>query len=241
MVGSEPFDEAHAPVRAIDPKELLLSERTARVQRVVAQRTRSLVVVLEDLEDPHNVAAVLRTCESFGVQEVHAIAKSYSFHPNSKISQGAEKWLDLHLYREPERCLSLLKRRGYLLCATHLSEGAVSLLDLPADRPLALVFGTEKVGVTSAVLSACDVRFKIPMMGFSQSFNISVAAAICLSHLVFRRLGPKGREEGDLPEAERETLERRFCELSIKQRHRLFANLANERGESPSKKTRESP
>lgn len=228
-------------MRAFDPKDLLLSERTARVRRVVARRTRSLVVVLEDLEDPHNVAAVLRTCESFGIQEVHAIARGYSFHPNSKISQGAEKWLDLHLYREPERCLSLLRRRGYLLCATHLGEQTVSLLELPADRPLALVFGTEKVGVTDSVLRACDVRFKIPMLGFSQSFNISVAAAICLSHLVFRRLGARGCEDGDLPVAEQAALERRFCELSIKQRHRLFADSVNGPVALPSKKTRETP
>jgi tRNA (guanosine-2'-O-)-methyltransferase len=222
---------------ALDPRDLLLSERADRVRHVVARRTRSVVVVLEDLEDPHNVAAVLRTCESFGVQEVHAIARSYSFHPNSKISQGAEKWLDLHLYRDSQRCLSLLKRRGYLLCATHLGEGAVSLLELPADRPLALIFGTEKVGVTGAVLGACDVRFKIPMLGFSQSFNISVAAAICLSHLIFRRLSPEGPEEGDLPPAEREALERRFCELSIKQRHRLFSGPVNGPEAVPSKKS----
>ncbi len=226
-------------MRELDPKALLLSERTARVQRVAARRTRSLVVVLEDLEDPHNVAAVLRTCESLGVQEVHAIARSYSLHPNPKITQGAEKWLDLHLYREPGRCLSLLKQRGFLLCATHLEEGGKSLLELPPDRPLALVFGTEKVGVSQEALSACEVRFKIPMLGFTQSFNISVAVAICLSHLVFRRLA-LGREEGDLPQAERAALERRFYELSIKQRHRMFPDLAlNGPNASASKKERE--
>jgi tRNA (guanosine-2'-O-)-methyltransferase len=226
-------------VRELDPKSLLLSERRARVKRVAARRTRSIVVVLEDLEDPHNVAAVLRTCESFGVQEVHAIARNYSFHPNPKITQGAEKWLDLHLYRESERCLSLLKQRGYLLCATHLEEGGTSLLELPSDRPLALVFGTEKVGVSQAALAACEVRFKIPMLGFSQSFNISVAAAICLSHLVFRRLA-HGREEGDLPQAEQAALERRFYELAIKQRHRMFPDRGlNEPAGPASKKERE--
>jgi tRNA (guanosine-2'-O-)-methyltransferase len=228
-------------VRVLDPKDLLVGERTARVQRVVARRTRSVVVVLEDLEDPHNVAAVLRTCESFGIQEVHAIARSYSFHANPKISQGSEKWLDLHLYREADRCLSLLKQRGYLLCATHLGEGAVSLLELPADRPLALVFGTEKVGVSDAALAACDLRFKIPMLGFSQSFNISVAAAICLSHLVLRRLAQRGEEEGDLPSAERVALERRFCELAVKQRHRLFPGLLNGPRGLASKKETEKP
>jgi tRNA (guanosine-2'-O-)-methyltransferase len=227
-------------VRALDPKDLLLSERMARVRRVAAARTRSLAVVLEDLEDPHNIAAVLRTCEAFGVQEVHAISRSYAFHPNPKITQGAEKWLDLLLYRDPARCLSLLKQRGFLLCATHLEEGAASLLELPADRPLALLFGTEKTGVSPEALAACDLRFRIPMLGFAQSFNISVAAAICLSHLVFRRLAA-GLPAGDLPDAEREALERRFCELSVRQRHRLFPPGLNEPPGRPSKRRTEKP
>ncbi len=202
-------------------QEMLLDERRRRIEQVVAQRTRSLAVVLEDLEDPHNIAAVLRSCEAFGIQEVHAITRHYAFHPNPKITQGAEKWLDLSLYREPQRCLSLLKQRGYLLAATHLSEDAVSLFDLPVDRPVALVFGTEKVGVSPETLAACDLRFKIPMLGFSQSFNISVATAICLSHLVFKRLERLGKT-GDLPEAEQQAMRERFFSLAIKQRHRIF-------------------
>ena len=201
---------------------MLLSERRRRVEQVVAQRTRSLAVVLEDLEDPHNIAAVLRTCEAFGVQEVHAITRRFAFHPNAKITQGAEKWLDLSLYRDPARCFALLKKRGFVLAATDLTDGATSLIDLPIDRPLALVFGTEKVGVTPQARALCDLRFKIPMLGFSQSFNISVAAAGCLSHLVFRRLERLGRS-GDLPEPERQAMCERFFALSVKQRHRLNA------------------
>jgi tRNA (guanosine-2'-O-)-methyltransferase len=209
------------PVNVPDPRDLLLSERRARVEAVVANRTRSVVVVLEDLEDPHNIAAVLRTCEGFGIQEVHAIARNYAFHPNPKITQGAEKWLDLHLHRETERCLGDLRRRGYLLCATHLGTEAKSLLELPLDRPLALVFGTEKIGVTPAVLAHCDLTFKIPMFGFQQSFNISVAAAVCLSHLVFKKIEERGRA-GDLERPAREALSERFFALAVKQRHRLF-------------------
>ncbi|MBI5544076.1 MAG: RNA methyltransferase [Deltaproteobacteria bacterium] len=202
-------------------KDMLLSERSRRVEEVVVQRTRSIAVVLEDLEDPHNIAAVLRSCEAFGIQEVHAITRRFTFHPNPKITQGAEKWLDLSLYREAGSCLRLLKQRGYLLAATDLSESSTSLFELPIDRPLAIVFGTEKVGVTREVLDQCDVRFKIPMLGFSQSFNISVAAAVCLSHLVFKRLEKHGRS-GDLPEAEQAAMRERFFSLAIKQRHRMF-------------------
>jgi len=207
--------------RDIPPQDLLLSARRRRVENVVAHRTRSLAVVLEDLEDPHNIAAVLRTCEAFGIQEVHAIARHYAFHPNPKITQGAQKWLDLSLYRETGRCIGLLKERGFLVAGTDLSDGAVSLFDLPIDRPLALVFGTEKLGVTPGALALCDVRFKIPMLGFTQSLNISVAAAVCLSHLVFARMEKHGRS-GDLSETERRGLCDRFFALSVKQRHRIF-------------------
>jgi tRNA (guanosine-2'-O-)-methyltransferase len=204
-------------------KDMLLSERRRRIEEVVAHRTRTLAVVLEDLEDPHNIAAVLRSCEAFGVQEVHAITRHFAFHPNAKITQGAEKWLDLSLYRDSARCLSLLKERGFLLAATHLSDDAGSLLDLPIDRPLAIVFGTEKVGVSKEALALCDLRFKIPMLGFSQSLNISVAAAVCLSNLVFRKM-EKRTAGGDLPAAEQEALREKFYLLSVKQRHRLEWN-----------------
>ncbi|MGC4118997.1 MAG: RNA methyltransferase [Myxococcales bacterium] len=220
-------------------QDMLLDDRRERIEEVVAQRTRSLAVVLEDLEDPHNIAAVLRSCEAFGIQEVHAITRNFAFHPNPKITQGAEKWLDLSLYREPERCLSILKQRGYLLAATHLSDDAISLFDLPIDRPVALVFGTEKTGVTPEMVSRCDVRFKIPMLGFSQSFNISVATAICLSHLVFKRLEKLGKT-GDLPPAEQQAMREKFFSLAIKQRHRIFQPKAQPKrqknpGDEPSK------
>jgi len=215
-------------------QEMLLDERRRRIQAVVAQRTRTLAVVLEDLEDPHNVAAVLRSCEAFGIQEVHAITRHYAFHPNPKITQGAEKWLDLSLYREPDRCLRLLQRRGYLLAATDLSESASSLFDLPTDRPLALVFGTEKTGVSRGLLAQCDLRFRIPMLGFSQSFNISVATAVCLSHLVFKRLEKQGKA-GDLPELEQQAMRERFTALAIKQRHRIFqVRRPKNQGDGPS-------
>ena len=215
-------------------EDMLLDERRRRIEEVVAQRTRTLAVVLEDLEDPHNIAAVLRSCEAFGIQEVHAITRNYAFHPNPKITQGAEKWLDLSLYREPDRCLRLLKQRGYLLAATDLSESATSLFDLPIDRPLAIVFGTEKVGVSRGMLEQCDLRFKIPMLGFSQSFNISVAAAVCLSHLVFKRLEKLGKS-GDLPEPEQRAMHERFVGLAIKQRHRIFQQRPKNRDDAPSK------
>lgn len=224
-----------AAVPDVNPQDFVLSERQRRIDEVVAQRTRSLAVVLEDLEDPHNIAAVLRSCEAFGVQEVHAITRRYAFHPNSKITQGAEKWLDLSLYREPERCFKLLKERGFLVAATDLSADATTLQDLPIDRPLAIVFGTEKVGVTREALAQCDVRFKIPMLGFSQSFNISVAAAVCLSHLVFRRVATYGRS-GDLSPEDQAALRERFYTLSVKQRHRIFRPAKNPDAPGPSKR-----
>lgn len=212
-------------------EELLLSARRERIDEVVARRTRSLVVVLEDLEDPHNIAAVLRTCEALGIQEIHAITRKFSFHPSPRITMGAEKWLDLRLHRDSARCLAGLKERGYLICATDLGEGSGSLLELPLDQPLALVFGTEKTGITEEARAACDLRFKIPMLGFTQSFNISVAAAVCLSHIVFGRMA--GKVPSALGPADQGALRERFYSLSIKQRHRLFPEFGARRRRSP--------
>ncbi len=211
-------------MKPIQTEELVQAARREKIERVVSQRTRSLVVVLEDLEDPHNIAAVLRTCEALGVQEVHAITRRYAFHPNPKITQGAEKWLDLHLHRDTTRCLADLKARGYLLCATDLGEGTSSLFELPREQKLALVFGTEKIGVSAEALVACPVRFAIPMPGFAQSLNISVAAAICLSHLVFEKANKSG-QFGDLSAPEKAALTERYLALSVKQRHRIFKDV----------------
>jgi tRNA (guanosine-2'-O-)-methyltransferase len=220
MGGGGPKYEAAAdrPV----PADLLLPPRKERIDAVVRGRTRSVTVVLDRLEDSFNMAAVLRTCEAMGLQEVHVIRNPDApFRPNTKVTQGCDKWLDLHLHRDARGCLEGLKARGYLVLASAIAPGARSLFELRFDRKVAMVFGNERGGVSPEVLEHADGTFWIPMRGFVQSMNISAAASASITRAVAWRLEHLGLE-GDLSEAERTTLTAQFSYLSVKQRGRVY-------------------
>jgi tRNA (guanosine-2'-O-)-methyltransferase len=208
----------------------LLPERKERIDRAVAQRTRTLVVVLEAFCDPQNVNAVLRTCDAFGVQEVHVVEGPMKpYDRNKKISQNADKWLDVVRWRSTAECLAALKARGLRIYATWLGEGSVALGELGFAAPVALVFGNEHRGVSDEALALADARFAIPMRGFVQSLNVSVAVAVTLARAVERREVERGRH-GDLPDDEAAALRERFYVLAVKQRARITkAALAAER------------
>ena len=206
------------------PADLLLEPRKERIEHVVAGRTRSVVAVLDRLEDSFNMAAVLRTCEGMGLQEVHVIRNPDApFAPNLKVTQGCDKWLDLHLHREFASCAEQLKSRGYRVLASAIAPGAQSLFSIAFDRPIAMVFGNERHGVSPDVLEHSDGAFWIPMRGFSQSLNISAAASACITRAIAWRLEHLGLE-GDLPEPERAALREQFSYLSVKQRGRVYRN-----------------
>jgi tRNA (guanosine-2'-O-)-methyltransferase len=201
--------------------EYLLPERKERVDRAVAERTRTLVVVLEAFCDPQNVNAVLRTCDAFGVQEVHVVEGLMKpYDRNKKISKNADKWLDVVRWRSTADCLSALKARGFRVCATCLGEGSVPLGELSFAAPTALVFGNEHRGVSPEALALADARFAIPMRGFVQSLNVSVAAAVTLARAIERREVERGRH-GDLSEADAAALRERFYLVAVKQRARI--------------------
>jgi tRNA (guanosine-2'-O-)-methyltransferase len=201
--------------------DFLLPERRARIDAVVASRTRTLTVVMEAFCDPQNVNAVLRTCEAFGVQEVHAVEGPMKpWDRNKKISQNADKWLDVRRWRSTAECLARLRGDGFAVYATHLGDGAVPLEGLPFAGKVALVFGNERRGVSEEALALADARYAIPMLGFVQSLNVSVAAAISLAKAVERRQAERGRH-GDLSEADAAALRDRFYVLAVKQRARI--------------------
>jgi len=199
----------------------LLPERKERIDRAVASRTRTLTVVLEAFCDPQNVNAVLRTCEAFGVQEVHVVEGELKpYDRNKKISQNADKWLDVVRWKDTASCLAHLRERGFALYATWLGEGSCGLADLSFAGPVALVFGNENRGVSPEARAAADLTYAIPMRGLVQSLNVSVAAAVSLSRAVERREAERGRH-GDLSEAEARALRERFYLLAVKQRARI--------------------
>lgn len=176
---------------------LITERRRQRIDTVLDWRTRYVTVVLEDIYSSQNASAVLRSCECFGLQDVHAIENHNAFVPHTDIARGAEKWLDIYHYREADgcnttRCLSNLKDMGYSLVATGFRNGAVSLEQVPLDRPVAICFGTEEVGLSDPVFEMADTVVQIPMFGFTRSFNLSVSAALCLQTLCTRLRSERG-------------------------------------------------
>jgi len=181
--------------------------RTERIKQVAAQRQNG-VVVLEDIHDPHNAAAVLRTCEAFGFQKVFFIfGKQKKFNPKKigkATSSSANKWLDFKIFDSTENCLRDLKKQGYTTYATVLDEKARTLFKASFTEPkTALLFGNEHSGLSETALKLADKKIYIPMKGFVQSLNLSVTAAICLyevsrqrqRHLEKFLLGKKERLE----------------------------------------------
>jgi tRNA (guanosine-2'-O-)-methyltransferase len=201
--------------------DYLVPERKARIDEVVANRTRTLTVVMEAFCDPQNVNAVLRTCEAFGIQELHAIEGPMKpYDRNKKISQNADKWLDVRRWRSTSECLGHLRAQGFAIYVTHLGPGSRHLGELSFAGKVALVFGNESRGVSDEALRLADATYAIPMRGFVQSFNVSVAAAISIAKAVERREADRGRH-GDLEPADAEALRERFYVLAVKQRARV--------------------
>ncbi|MBI5069199.1 MAG: RNA methyltransferase [Deltaproteobacteria bacterium] len=199
----------------------LLPERKERIDRAVESRTRTLTVVLEAFCDPQNVNAVLRTCEAFGVQEIHVVEGPMKpYDRNRKISQNADKWLDVVRWTSTADCLAHLKGRGFTVYATWLGEGSAGIGDLSFAGPVALVFGNENRGVSAEARAGADRTYAIPMRGLVQSLNVSVAAAVSLYHAMGRREAERGRH-GDLADDEARALKERFYLLAVKQRSRI--------------------
>ena len=165
-------------------------ERDNRIREVLEKRTRHVTVAVEDLYQTQNISAVLRTCECYGVQDVHVIENENEFQIHSAISMGSNKWLTLHRYKNEAhntaRCIEALKAKGYTVVATLPNDDSLYLDELPVEEPSAFLFGTELTGLSEEAVALCDKSMKIPMYGFTESFNISNSAAITLSSFVER-------------------------------------------------------
>jgi len=171
----------------------LTPHRVAGMRAALARRLSWLVVVLDNLHDRHNISAVLRSCDAFGVQEVHVIESTTPFEVNPLVSQGVERWLTIRRWPGFAACCSHLRRRGFALYATALGSDACGVHELPLDRKIAVVFGNEHRGVDADLVARCDGNVLIPMHGFTQSLNVSVAAAVTIA-VLSEKLRSAGRE-----------------------------------------------
>lgn len=164
-------------------ESFLTVERIQRFKEVLEQRTNFITVAIEDVYQLHNTSAVIRSCDAFGVQEVHVIEDRFGERLDKNIAMGAEQWVDVHRYNNTQSCLQELRKKGYQVVATTPHGNSTKLGDFEISKPIALFFGTEKEGLSPEVLQNADSSLSIPMSGFTESLNISVAAAICLCHL----------------------------------------------------------
>ncbi|NPA43854.1 MAG: RNA methyltransferase [Chlorobi bacterium] len=161
-------------------EQFVTPRRREILRQVLQNRTRHLTVVLEDLYQMHNISAVVRSCDIFGIQDVHIIRKHYDARISHGIAKGAEKWLTLHEHRDTADTIRRLREAGYRIVATTPHRSSVLLPDFDVTRKAAFFFGVEKDGLSPVVMEMADEYLKIPMYGFTESFNISVAAALIL-------------------------------------------------------------
>lgn len=169
-------------------QQFALERRVEIFDRVLAERTRYITVVLEDIYQSQNASAVLRSCDGFGIQDVHIIENRNRFSISRDVALGSDKWLTLHKYssrgNNTEKAFEALKRDGYRIVATVPSPGATLLEDFELERSrTALVFGTEQTGLSKEAINLADEHLYIPMYGFTGSLNISVSVAVILHHL----------------------------------------------------------
>ena len=200
---------------------LITDRRRELIDEVIARRTYSVVPVLDGIYDRGNISACMRSAEAMGFQAMHVIERYEGFKAANRVTQGADKWLDVTRWSEPSSCVADLRQKGYAIVATHL-EASRPIAEIDFTTPTALVFGNERDGVCDEILEAADARVIIPMDGFSQSFNISVAAAISLYHVAHSRRQGLGHH-GDLTGAQQAMLTASYYTRTVKHWERVVA------------------
>jgi len=151
-----------------------------RMRHVLAQRTRHVTLVTEEMHYPYNASAVIRSAECFGIQDIHIVQKRNAFCAYTGIARGSHKWTTLNYYRSTQDCYAHLKEKGYRIVATSPHAQATLPRDISLDTKIALVFGNEAVGLSPEALAMADEFIAIPMLGFTESLNVSVCVSICL-------------------------------------------------------------
>nr|WP_317165744.1 RNA methyltransferase [Wenyingzhuangia aestuarii] len=171
-------------------EEFVTEERKTLFRKVLENRTRHFTVVLEDLYQKHNWSAVVRSCDVFGVQDIYTIENKYSAYISNGVGKGAQKWVDFHRFKARENntqdCVDALKAKGYQIIVTTPHEDSSFVSDFDITKKSAFVFGVEGAGASDLIMSKADGYLKIPMYGFTESLNVSVAAAITLQNTTDR-------------------------------------------------------
>lgn len=218
-------DDVNFQWPARDPlEEYTTPERLARVDTVLRQRIVSVTTVFEDVFDPHNIAAGVRTCEGYGLHDLHVIHNQHGMRSRSTVAKSADQWVEIAQHGSTLAGVQALKQQGFAIWVSDL-QATETLQELPLDPRIALVVGNAKTGISEEMRALADRRYILPMHGMVQSFNLSVALAISLEQLV-----PRRRAElhgwGDMPMARMWALRQHWLELG----HRHVEVLRRELG-----------
>jgi len=223
--GKDLIPELIKRVETVDParvvsllEPLVLERRAARMRAIIDQRLSSVQVVFDAPHDPHNGAAVVRSCEAFGVQFVNVIERLEQFLAAPSVARGSEKWVDLRHWTKVEDVVEHMKAEGLELVAA-AADGELAPHDLASIPRLALVLGNERDGIAESLAKACTRRVRVPMRGFVESLNVSVSAAILLSQATYGR-------KGDLSDEDRLRLYARGLYFTVDKADEVLQELA---------------
>ncbi|WP_091897559.1 RNA methyltransferase [Polaribacter sp. KT25b] len=207
----------------------LTDKRKALFKKVISERTQHFTVVLEDISQPHNASAVLRTCDIFGVQELHTVENKYINRVSKYVAKGSQKWITTKRYKSDGNntkvCFDNLRNQGYQIIATSPHDNSCFLQDFDISKKTAFVFGEETEGVSDFTKENADGFLKIPMVGFTESLNISVAAAIILQDVTTKLRN--SNLDWQLSEEEKEILYLNWIKESIKNVDKIEENYLN--------------
>lgn len=207
-------------------ESFLTDHRLSLYKSVLEQRTNYFTVAIEDVYQLHNTSAVIRSCDVFGVQNVHVIEEVNSKRIDREIAMGAQKWVDVHRYGTTKECIRQLREKGYQIVATTPHDDSLELRDFDITKPAALFFGREQFGLSDLVLEEADIKLHIPMVGFTESLNISVSAAIILQHItsVLRN----SSIDWKLTEAQKQEIRYHWVRKTIKSSDTIIKRFYNE-------------
>lgn len=186
------MEPAHIDLELLSYLQSFLTENKRDLfEKSLQQRTRHIAMVIENVIDEHNTNAVIRSCECFGIQDAYVISGGKGFKPAKRVLRGSGKWSNIYRYNELSgnnalKCMTDLKEKGYKIIVTSPHENKTTISKLNLDRPVAICFGHEKTGISETLIARADESVSIPMTGFTESLNISVAAGIVLYELTKR-------------------------------------------------------
>lgn len=205
-------------------ESLLSPVRLNRLKKVLAHRLSCITLVLDNLYDPHNMAAIVRTLEAMGLQDLHIVQQQYPFNPSSSVTRYSHKWITTHKYPDIAACFHNLREAGFRIYTADMRPDARTVQQLPwrSRQPIALVLGNEHEGVSEESRELSDGRVNFPMFGFTESYNVSVAAALLLQPAVIRRRNFLAPETGTLNEERYHSLYDGWLKKSVKNSARIL-------------------